>query len=70
MLSRIFNIMEKVVLTSKVVETNVFVWHTEVLSHFLNSLVHHRRTTEVEFNIFGGFMFAQVLFDYSIVYEA
>lgn len=57
-------------LTSEVVEANVFIWNTKILAHFLNGLVHQWRTTEVQFNVFWAFVVIQVLINHTVVDEA
>lgn len=53
------------ILPSEVVETNIFFWNSPLVAHVNYGVVHHGRSTEVEFDIFWRFVFFQVLIDYN-----
>ena len=55
------------VLSAEVVKGDVLGLDAEVFAHFLNANVHHRRTTVVVFNFFGGRMIFQVIVDHDLM---
>ena len=57
-------------LSAEVVEGDVLWGYSPVVAHLEDGLVHERRTTEVELDVFRCFVFAQVLIDHSLMYKA
>lgn len=57
-------------LPSKIIESDMLIWNTKVLSHFLYGFVHQRRTTEIQLDILGGFVLAQIIINNTVVYKA
>ena len=54
-------------LPSEIVEADVLIGDSEILSHFLNGLVHQRRPTEVQFDVFRRFVVIEVIVDNHLV---
>ena len=56
-------------LASKVIKGHVLLGNAPIITHFENGGIHHRRPTEVEFDFFGLFVFAQVVINKRLVYK-
>ncbi len=58
------------VLAAEIVKEDIFGFDSEIIKHFEDGLVHHGRTTNVVFAVFGSGMVFEVFFEEDIMDEA